>query len=171
MPRRTLRRRRQPRISKFTRRTRYIIYEALRARLPIVRACELAGVARDTYHVWMRNGEDPIKYPKHAQFRKRVKEIQADSEREALRIIRKVAKGNYKVTETSIETSPKGHTIKRVTKTKAPVWQAAAWYLERRLREHYGKDAIEQDDKTPEEMAQEIKNAADALFESVPNGL
>lgn len=171
MPRRTLKRRKQPRVSRFNRRTRYIICEAIKARLPIVRACELAGVARDTYHAWMKKGEDPIKYPKHAIFRANIKEIQADSEREALRIIRKVAKGNYKVTETSIETSPKGHTIKRTTKTKAPVWQAAAWYLERRLREHYGREASEQDNRSPEEMAQEIKNAADALFESVPNGI
>ncbi len=170
MPRRTLKRRKQAPALKFNRRIRNLIYEALRARLPIARACELAGVTRDSYHKWMQKGEDPINFPVHAAFRRRIKEIQADHEREALRIIRKVAKGNYKVTETSIETSPKGHTIKRVTKTKAPVWQAAAWYLERRLKEHYSKDATETDERTPEEIAQQIKNAADALFESVPNG-
>jgi len=117
----------------------------------------------------MIKGRDPDAYPIHATFRKQIKTIQADHEREALRIIRKVAKGNYKVTETRIETSPKGHTISRKVTTKAPVWQAAAWYLERRHKDEYGRESIDElHKKTPEELAAEIKAATDELWESVP---
>lgn len=155
--------------NKFNRKTRQAIYEALRARLPITRASVLAGITRQTYRDWMIKGKDPDAYPIHNTFRKKVKEIEADAEREALRIIRKVARGNYKVFETRIETSPKGHTISRKTTTKAPVWQAAAWFLERRYKDEYGRDAMDElQKKTPEELAAEIKAAADTLFGSIP---
>ena len=43
----------QIRIKKFTRRNRFIIYEALRAGLPIYRAVALAGITGDAYRKWM----------------------------------------------------------------------------------------------------------------------
>jgi len=109
----------------------------------------------------------------HRNFRLKVKGIQANLEREALDVIRKAQSGGEQIRETKIEMESgyKGN-IKKVTKstrTRPSVWQAAAWYLERRHRETYGRDPINPDEeKSAEEFAKEIKEAADAMFNTVP---
>lgn len=153
----------------FPLRKRKIIIEALENRFPIKRACQLAGISRMALHDWMEKGKDPQHYPLHAKFRKRVHKAIAQSELEALNIIRKSARGGNKVVETSVSVGPKGQETKRVWKEQLPVWQAAAWFLERRFREEYSRDATsEEKQRSADEMAREVKAAAEALFDSVP---
>ena len=167
-PRRIRRRPDPPQNFKFTRLVRAVIYKGLEARLPISRCVELAGISFVTYREWMKRGTDPDE-PIYRAFRQKVKQLQADKEREALYIINKVAKGGYKVTETKVSLGPKGQEIQRKTSTKAPTWQAAAWFLERRYKEEYGRDPIDPlSKKTPAEYAAEIKQAHDDLWGSVP---
>jgi hypothetical protein len=106
-------------------------------------------------------------------FRLKVKGIQADLEREALDVIRFAQQGGEEIKETKVEfeSGYKGN-IKKVTKStrsRPSVWQAAAWYLERRHRETYGREPINPEtEKSAEEFAKEIKEAADAMFQTVP---
>jgi len=155
---------------KFTRRKRFIMYEGLRAGLPVYRCVGLAGITGDTYRKWMRKGKDKNRRI-HCDFRKRIKSIQANIEREKLDIIHKAAEGGAPITETKITVGPKGREITKVKKRDKPNWQAAAWFLERRYKEDYGREIFDKKkDKDSEELAMEVKKAADALFRSVPLG-
>lgn len=154
----------------YSSRKRKIIIKCLEQRLPIGRAVILAGVSYEAYRKWIERGEmQPKKYPLYAKFARRVRKAQAHAELEALDIIRKAANGGNKIVETTVTVGSRGNETKRVWREQMPVWQAAAWYLERRHREDYGRDPKNEDDnKSVEEKALEIKAAADALFNSVP---
>lgn len=172
--RRTIKRRKDIKKRKsFTRRARFIIYEALRARLPLSRAASLAGIQAKTVFKWIERGQTKDR-PIYYEFRRRVKKIQTEHEREALDIIDKSARGGAKVVETKITIGPRGREVTRVRKYLAPAWQAAAWYLERRHRDDYGREGINKGmvggGVPPEEYAKQVKEAADKLFNSVPLG-
>ena len=153
---------------KFTRRNRRLLYEALRTGLPIGKAAELAGLDRSTYYRWMQKGKDK-RYPVHVRFRKHVNRIHAKLELEKLNTIRKVAQGGYELTETRIRFNKSGRVaLMKTVKTTAPCWQAAAWFLERRFPEEYGRKKLSVDDVTAAEKAAQIKAAYDALMASVP---
>ncbi len=153
---------------KFTRRNRRLIYEALRSGLSIGKAIELAGLDRSTYYRWMQKGKD-TRYPVHVRFRKHVNRIHAKLEMEKIDTIRKVAQGGYEFTETRIKYNKTGPiAFMKTIKTTAPCWQAAAWFLERRFPEDYGKKKLPVDDVTPGEKAAQIKAAVDAMMASVP---
>ena len=92
------------------------------------------------------------------------------TEYESLDIIRKAARGGGRIVETKITVGPKGREITKTRRTQSPNWQAAAWWLERRYKEDYGRDPLdkEKEKRDVEDIALEIKQAADALFRSVP---
>lgn len=114
-------------------------------------------------------GLDPDSNPVHASFRRNIQRLEIAHEREALDIIKKVAIGGDTITETKVVIAADGGVeTTRVQKEKGPVWQAAAWWLERRRQDDYGRDRGGEDYKTSEEVAAEIKQAADAMFDSVP---
>ena len=124
---------------KFTRQNRKAIYEALRTGLPIGKAIEMAGLDRSTYYRWMEKGKDKHN-PVHVRFRNQVKRIHAELEREKLNTIFKVAKGGNKHKEIRIKKYKSGRIVlMKTVKTTAPCWQAAAWFLERRFPDVYGK--------------------------------
>ena len=153
---------------KFNVRKRRIFYKALRQRLPLTRCAELAGINYSTYRLWMKKGKE-IRNPVHRRFRFKVKQIQAKCEQEALDIIRKAAGGGAKVVETKVVVGPKGTETTRTWKTALPVWQAAAWYLERRHRDEYSREATpEAARKSAEEQANEVKEAFEALRDTIP---
>lgn len=153
---------------KFNRRKILIICAGVANRLPLARAAALAGISHKTVYEWMAKGKDPYTHPSHYIFRKKVKRIQAQIEQESLDIIRAAQKGGAKILDTSISFGPRGTEIKKRTKTLAPSWTAAAWFLERRYKEHYGKDPTVEQERTPEDFAQEVRNVAKELFDSVP---
>lgn len=155
---------------KFTALRRKIIITAIESRLPIGRACELASIEYDTYRKWMEKGKEKSKYPLYYKFRKRIHKAQAKVELEALDIIRKSAKGGNRIVETTVTVGPKGQETKRVVKEQLPVWQAAAWYLERRHKKDYGRDVKDEEDKkSAEEHAQEVKSALEAMMDTIPD--
>lgn len=164
------RRKRKPSpLDKFTRPTRKIIYHALRARLPVRRACSLANVSIQSYSQWLKLGEDPRRNPKHAIFRRIVKSIEAEKEREALKVIELAQHGGQEITETKIHIGGKyGREITRTRKQLKPQWAAAAWWLEKTKAEDYGGDTDGDSSQTPEEFAREIREAVQAMDDSVP---
>ncbi len=156
----------------FTPATKKILYEALRARLPMVRACELAGISTTSFYSWMKKGLDEDNRP-YYKFRKKIMRIQAENEMEALDVIRAAAAGGRSIVETKVVVGQaKGHEITRVKKVSTPSWQAAAWFLERRHREEYGRNTPDDpfSKRSPEDIAQDIKRAVDVLFNTVPTG-
>lgn len=164
---------------RFNRRSRGIILRALKVRLPKSRAAELAGISAAILRGWLNKGlelEGDYTHPINiifVSFRKKVKTIEAEHEREALRRIELAAQGGGKITETKVRVKSLGQIqekeIIRVQKSLGPIWQADAWWLERTKRATYGREAIDTSrDKTPEEAAADIKTAADVLFNSVP---
>ena len=157
--------------TKFTKGRRKIIYEGLKAGIPIHRVCGLAGIDVRTYHKWMNKGKKNKNKPSYRAFRKRIKRIEVALEKESIDIIRKAARGGNDIVETKItllDNRPKE--ITRVKKKANPQWQAAAWWLERRHREDYGRtiDATMQD-RTVEDMALEVRDAVSTLLNSVPS--
>lgn len=159
------------RYTKFHRGTRKIVYEGLKAGLPLPRVCELADIGIPTFHRWMKKGKKDHNRPIYRAFRKRVNRIRVAVERDSLDIIRGVARGGSDIVETKItlyDSKPKE--ITRIKKKSQPTWQAAAWYLERRHKGEYGRFIDEQGkEKSTEEAALEVKKAFDALFDSVPS--
>jgi hypothetical protein len=116
----------------------------------------------------MQKGKDS-RYPVHVRFRKHVNRIHAELEMEKINTIRKVARGGIELTETRIKYNKTGRVaLMKTVKTTAPCWQAAAWFLERRFPEDYGKKKSPVDDASPGEKAAQIKAAVDALMASVP---
>ncbi|MHC4184129.1 MAG: hypothetical protein ACYSR0_12350 [Planctomycetota bacterium] len=156
---------------KFRRSKRKIILEALKAGLSLTRAIGLADVNMSTYREWMEKGKNK-KRPTYKHFRNQVKRIEANIEREALNVIKNAYKGGDEIYETKYVIRPKGTEITKVTKTVAPSWQAAAWRLERKFFEEYGrnKDLTDLGSRSPEELARDVKAAADLLFGTVPVG-
>jgi len=153
---------------KFNRFRRRAFFTAIKDRIPATRACELVGISFVTYRKWMLLGNEKG-HPIQRRFRQKVKSIEVDNEKECLEIIRRAGKGGNKVVETKITIGPKGQETTRHWKTALPQWQAAAWWLERRLKDEYSKDISTEDKKkSAEELAREVKDALEALQGSVP---
>lgn len=168
MARRIRRRDRNP--VTFTPRVKALLYAAVKAGLPYKRACEICGVSYRNFSYWMNRGKEGPDWDTYVCFRRYIKRIEARKEKELLEVIDKVAVGNYKVRETEITFSEsKGRTFKRKTKIIRPEWKAAAWRLERKYREDYAPALLNADAaRTPEEIAEGIRQASQMLEQSVP---
>lgn len=169
LPKRRRRRYYHP-ADKFSRAARNIIYKALRARLPVRRAVDLANISMRTYANWLKKGQDPQNHPRYATFRRIVKKIEAEKESEALKVIEDAQKGGGEITETRIHIGGKyGREITRTRKILKPEWGAAAWWLEHTKQKDYGLIGKDEDDsKTAEDFARDIQEAMAAIDETVP---
>jgi hypothetical protein len=81
------------------------------------KAAVLEGISKDTYYAWMRRGRTEPK-GKFYNFLKAIRKAESIAETAYLEQIRKAATGE---------------------ETGKPVWQAAAWYLERRYPDSWGR--------------------------------
>lgn len=152
--------------TKFTRRRKKILFEAIALGLSRQSACAIAGIDRTTFNTYMDYGKDHT-LKKYRHFRKKIMSLEAKREYDALDVITKCSKGGYKIRKTKIKQGIKGMEIERSVSTLAPQWHAAAWFLERKKKDEWGRDAQVMT-KTPEEYAQEINQAAMTLWNSVP---
>lgn len=133
-----------------------VIVSAIKAGNYLTAAAEFAGVAADTVHEWIRRGEGRDKRPaskKYAEFAAAIKEAEAWGAVSALKRIQDAARGkvtrtlpNGKVEiidyeeETVTRKLLDGTTETRVTKRPVrPIWQADAWWLERRFPKEWGR--------------------------------
>ena len=93
------------------------------------------------YVDWENSGfSEVIEIPFWIQLHVDLKEAEAEGERRCLQVIRDAAVGQDEITEHST-TYVKGEVVQEIQKTKqqAPKWQAAAWLLERRFPDQYGR--------------------------------
>ena len=155
-----------------TKRQRDIIYEAIKAGLPIIRAVELAGITVSQHYNWMKMGLDK-KNKKFYQYRKAIIRFRARREKEALEVIRSAQNGGQKIKEVKVHIGGKyGREVTRIVKTTPPKWHAAAWYLERLYPEQYALKTKDDDsNKTPEEFAKQILDSINQMDQSVPDYL
>jgi len=161
----------------FSRKEQLRIFAAYRAGFPTIRVAEIAGIQLRRLKDVLLLGKDPSEQ-RSSRFRIHVKRIQGVREKEALSVIRKVACGGSRLTDVTEKTvmiqSKKGKAKSRVIETKittkelGPVWQAAAWILERSYKEYNIAKRFDIEDRGTDEIAMEIKNATDRLFASVP---
>jgi len=153
--------------NKLTRRTKQILFEALSIGMSRVSACALAGISNKTFAQHMDYGKDPT-LTKYYHFRQKIKKLEAKRQREALEVIRACGNGGLTIRKTKISNSDKDGFKTETQKIElAPQWQAAAWYLERKDKTNWGRDSVGET-KTPNEIAQEVMEAQQALFSSVP---
>lgn len=166
----------QRRRRSFTRSEKLKIYAAFKAGFPAIRVADMVGVSRSSLQKALLRGKEPDEKIDYA-FRLQIKRIKGKQERDALKIIKDVAKGGGKVTETKItiksqgkgKTKTKGKEVQTVIKEKSPVWQAAAWMLERSYKEYCLQNRYDITERNIEDIAIDIKRAADKLFNSVPS--
>ena len=88
-------------------------------------ACALAGIAPSTFYEWLSKGEK-AKSGKFLEFAEQIRKGEALAEAKRIDIIRKAGEGKGQFQE-------------------KPDWKAAAWYLERRYPEKWGRRIISAD--------------------------
>jgi hypothetical protein len=158
--------------SKCTPQRRRTIYRALSTGHSQKMACALAGITPRHYRKWIRKGEQGVNTT-YAQFAHRIARIKAQVESTYISIINTAASGGEKIKETKIKIGESGMEITKATKTKGSSWQAAAWRLERMDPDSYGRQTIEKkkdEDRDPEQVAEEIRNALQLMDDTVPSG-
>jgi hypothetical protein len=105
--------------SKYTPETVDKLTQAIRLGATYKLACDYAGISQETFSQWM-NGKP--------EFSEAVKDAEGEGAVKLLAVIERAANG------------VKGDNGEYIL---TPVWQAAAWKLERRYPQMYGKQAIE----------------------------
>ena len=160
----------------FTRNERLRIYAAYQAGFPTMRVADILGIPLSRLEKAISNGRDPMERVYH-DFRRQIKRIKGKHEKTALKIIRDVVKGGGKITERKMTIKSSGvgkhkienQEIQTSIKEKGPVWQAAAWILERAYKDYSLLGKYDMPDKSIEDIAKDVKNAADKLFSSIPS--
>ncbi len=126
--------------SKFTEETRNTILTAIRAgNYPLTAAC-YASITERTWYNWKQRAV--LEEPGFLQFFQDVKKAEAFSEAHDLGIIGRCAMGSpieYQVNAAGELVLTKDGKPVVLKEEKAPIWTAAAWRLERRSPEKYGR--------------------------------
>lgn len=111
--------------------------EFIAAGTPAVFACKLVGINEVTFYRWKRRAQDRGEEPFKTLFESvDVAEAQA------------VSRG-----------------VMLIQKAMAENWQAAAWFLERRHPEHFGKKIIDVNQKTTVDINVKVDGDVDALMQ------
>ena len=101
------------------------IVSAIRAGNYAETAAAYAGIAKTTYYRWMQQGEDGR--PRYREFRDAIRAAESEAEVYAATVLRKAMPDD---------------------------WKAAAWYLERKFQDRWGKrERIEHDGKLDVDIA------------------
>jgi hypothetical protein len=137
--------------------------EGLRLGLPYQKIANLIGVAVGTmrnwmlyaekqfvpwYKKWEENGfDETAEIPWWVMLYMEIQEAIAEGEQRCLEVMRDAAVGQRQSTEFVVSRDAKGNTVyeKEITKTAMPDWRPAAWLLERRFPERYGRKRADGD--------------------------
>lgn len=129
------------------------ILEALRAGNTRRTAAEYGGITVTTFCDWVN------RFP---EFSEAVKKAEADCVAAMVAVIKRAATG-YPVKKTVTKTREVGgvaETETTVTEYIEHSWQAAAWYLERRIPEDFARFVFDPSKLTPEQMAEFLRHQA-----------
>lgn len=164
---------------RFTKRTRFVLYKALRARCSITTACNYANISESTFREWLEIGAQPLQSnstsPRYntpyCTFYRIVKQIEKEHEENALKCIQLAQDGGQKVKETKIKIGGKfGTEVTKITKELNSQWQAAAWYLERTRPKEYNPAVMAKvgGGESAQELAQSVWEAVRAMDTTIP---
>lgn len=129
------------------------IIEAVRLGVPAELAAQAGGVSRSVLFLWVKQGAEESDRREEADYTPdqtqqpyvdlfhKITEARASAAIRNLAHIQKAAAGGYVVEETT-EVLPDGREVTHVKKA-GPDWRAAAWYLERQHRPHFGKEPVQ----------------------------
>jgi hypothetical protein len=101
-------------------------------------AVDLAGISYPTFREWMNAGEVQNSGA-FSDFFKAVKKAEAEASVKKVQTVGDAAVGGC--TQRTTRTLPDG-TVEVSEKFGLPSWQAAAWWLERKLPEDWGRDSL-----------------------------
>ena len=133
--------------SKLTEKTLELLLKALRAGNDQKVACEVAGIGETTFYRWMEIAEQPNAKKEYREFRESVKQAIAGAEADAVIRIQQAATNGR--------------------------WQAAAWWLERKHPDRWGRnDKIRAEISGPngQPIQIDIEEARKAILEFVNEG-
>ena len=117
-----------------------IILSALSVGAQLKVAGRAAGVSDKTILDWIARGEgrsERASDPVFVEFVEELKKAKAKQEVHCLDVINKASLGQFVVT--TVKTIRKDGTIAETTKYAPPHWPAAAWLLERKYPDRYGR--------------------------------
>ncbi len=104
-------------------------------------ACLAVGIRPNTFYQWMERGRKAISEGDsksiYAQFLGELKEAEAQAETVAMAVIQGAAFGGYLLSESTVE--KRDGTIVSTKTWSKPEWTAAAWYLERKYPDRFGR--------------------------------
>ena len=103
--------------SKLTARCQEKLVEAIASGLPLKSAAALAGISYETLNRWKKRGEDSNGGPEYRQFCHALEQANAAAMQ---------------------------YHVQNITEKSRLDWRASAWILEKRVREDFGKDQVEQ---------------------------
>lgn len=137
---------RKGRPSKLTPEVQDRILTALRAGNFFSVACELAGISETAGREWLARGNGTTKRrggaPEFAAFAEAVKKAESEAEVASVLRIRKAAKGGEVIKKKTVtKYDAKGNVKEQIEETEysEPVWQADAWFLERKFNTRWGR--------------------------------
>jgi hypothetical protein len=118
-----------------------VITKGIAKGLTIAHSCSLAGISPHTYQQWKRRGRDEHeKDGRYKHFITQIKRAEAHLQRRMLRVVRDAALKPFEWDEVKTVEYADGTGSETVTtKTRPPQWTAAAWLLERKFPEEFGK--------------------------------
>ena len=125
--------------SKLTPKIQEMILDCIRMGLTYSKAAELVGITRHTLLNWRKWGQAE-KSGIYFNFFNALQKAEAEGEIQCLQKIQEAARGGQEIID-SKELYQGKKLIKQITKTvkSVPDWRAAAWILERRYPERYGR--------------------------------
>jgi hypothetical protein len=128
--------------SKLTPKVQNIVLEGIKLGLTYEKVANLANVSRVTLRNWFKTGQKAKSGP-FFDFFNALQKAEAEGEMRNLEKIRQASLGGQKVV-TSKEIYRDNQLLEQITTTKkaAPDWRAAAWILERRYPERWGKNKL-----------------------------
>lgn len=117
------------------------IEAGVRKGLGAEQAGEVLGIDAQTVYEWLARGEGRHSQrpaaPIYAEFAERIRRAEAQNEAAKLDILTRAGEGGIVLTERTI-TFKDGREVHEKVYSK-PEWQAAAWYLERKYPDRYGR--------------------------------
>lgn len=126
--------------SLFTPELQRLILTALRAGNYMNTVADAVGIGVATIHEWIARGEgrdpDRPQTPEFAEFAAEVKKALSLGEIAAIDRLQKAARGNVLRERTTVK---RGNETETTEKYYPPVWQADAWFLERRYPDRWGR--------------------------------
>lgn len=119
-----------------------LLVKGIKSGLTYNDAAQLAGIHKRTLERWRKKGELAKSGP-YCRFYRSIKKAEVEARMILLTRINDASAGRQVVREKRVERNANGEVkrIVKITRTLPPVWQAAAWILERRYPDEFGRNA------------------------------